>query len=235
MAFLFKFTCLSAEKAGGSNFLHVGSTVAVNLAERAEWHIDRQWGNFRGESAIDEMAKEPRFLRRGLAEAMHAAIVNFPETEGDARNLSFMPSFFELTGYVFLQVRFQRGPSYGGECRKMRFRMLEIACAAAKDRMPHLTKVIGIAIDAPKFAGHHNSEDFALLNCEDWPDHVRDFYEDQNRELRFFKTDALKDSDERFRTSQTRRRLQPLILPCGTPDGIRPVKIRLSNATGRPT
>jgi hypothetical protein len=150
-------------------------------------------GVFEGKSAIHEMAKEPRFSRRGLAEAMHAAIVNFPETQGDARNLCFMPSFFESTGYVFLQVRFQRGPSYEGECRKMRFRMLEIACAAAKNRMPHLTKVIGIAIDAPKFAGHHNSEDFALLNCEDWPDHVRDFYEDENRELRFFKTDALKE------------------------------------------
>jgi len=150
-------------------------------------------GVFEGKSAIHEMAKEPRFSRRALADAMNAAIINFPEaTEGNIRNLSFMPSFFESTGYVFLQVRFQHGHSYEGEGRKARFRMLQIACAAAKNRMSHLTKVVGIAIDAPKFAGDHNSEDFVLLICDDWPDRVRDFYEGQNGELRFFKTDTLK-------------------------------------------
>jgi hypothetical protein len=151
-------------------------------------------GVFEGKSAIHEMAKEPRFSRRALAEMMHAAIMNFPKTtEGSVRNLSFMPSFFESTGYVFLQVRFLRGPSYEGKERNLRRRMLEIACAAAKNHVPHLTKVVGIAIDAPQFAGGRNSEDFVLLNCEDWPDHVRDLYEEENRELRFFRTDTLKE------------------------------------------
>jgi hypothetical protein len=119
-----------------------------------------------------------------------------------------MPSFFESTGYVFLQVRLHQGPSYEGEGRRVRSHMLEIACAAAKIRMPHLTKVVGIAIDAPKFAGNHNSEDFALLNCKDWPDHVRDFYEQQNRDLRFFRTDAL---------TEQRRKVQNFPDPPTTP------------------
>lgn len=167
-------------------------------------------GVFEGKSAIHEMAKEPRFSRRAFAEAMRMAITNFPDTtQVMARNLSFMPSFFESTGYVFLQVRFLHHPSYEGEARKTRSYMLEIACAAAKNRMPHLTKVVGIAIDAPKFAGVHNSEDFVLLNCEDWPDDVRDFYEEQNRELRFFKTDSLKEQ---------RRKVQNFPDPPATPE-----------------
>ena len=92
---------------------------------------------------------------------MGQAIANFPETGcRSARNLSFMPSFFKETGYVFLQVHFEQGPSYEGHGRKVRFHMLEVACAAAKNRMPDLKKVVGIAIDAPKLAGKRNSEDF---------------------------------------------------------------------------
>jgi hypothetical protein len=68
--------------------------------------------------------------------------------------------------------------------------MLEFACGAAKLKFPHLTKIIGIAIDAPKYS-RFNSEDFILLNCENWTEDDKTYYEEANRELRFFQTDAL--------------------------------------------
>ncbi len=50
-------------------------------------------------SAIHEMAKEPRFIRRALSERMFQAIRNFPEsTQGLMRHLSFMPSFYAGKG-----------------------------------------------------------------------------------------------------------------------------------------
>jgi hypothetical protein len=65
----------------------------------------------RGESAIHEMAREPRFSRRGLAAHMMRAIENFPETHKPiVRHVSFMPSFYREKAYVFLQLR-------GANCR----------------------------------------------------------------------------------------------------------------------
>jgi hypothetical protein len=61
---------------------------------------------FNSQSAIYEMAKEPRFYRRTLSETMIAAIKNFPENISSlARNISFMPSFYRDKAYVFLQVK----------------------------------------------------------------------------------------------------------------------------------
>jgi hypothetical protein len=58
----------------------------------------------KGQSAIHEMAKEPRFLRRALSDQMIQSIRNFPESSQYLmRNLSFMHSFYEGKGYVFLQ------------------------------------------------------------------------------------------------------------------------------------
>ena len=104
-------------------------------------------GIFDGNSAVYEMAKEPRFSRRGLSHAMSEAIENFPDTQGNTvRNLSFMPSYFPDTAYVFLQVQFADGPSYTGESRNLRFTLLKIACGVAKNKNPHLKKVVGIAM-----------------------------------------------------------------------------------------
>lgn len=47
--------------------------------------------------------------------------------------------------------------------------------------------VIGIAIDAPKYA-ETNSEDFILMDCTDWPDEQREHYEKANEGLGFFTT-----------------------------------------------
>ena len=50
---------------------------------------------------------------------------------------------------------------------------------------------MGIAIDAPKYSSM-NSEDFILLQCENWSEKEKAFYEEANEELQFFQTDALK-------------------------------------------
>ncbi len=130
--------------------------------------------------------------RRALSEIMAASISNFPDkAKGIVRSLSFLPSFFPDSGYVFLQLFHDNPGDYDTEYRPLRRKMLEFACGAAKLKFPHLRKVIGIAIDAPKYS-RRNSEDFILLDCEKWSDEDQVYYEKANKELRFFQTDALK-------------------------------------------
>lgn len=144
-----------------------------------------------GRSAIHEMAKEPRFYRRALSEWMIQSIRNFPETQNRImRNSSFMPSFYTDKGYVFLQLKVDDITDYDNEYRPKRRAMLEVACGAAKNKFDHLKTVVGIAIDAPKYA-ETNSEDFILLDCSNWTDEDRDHYEKANEGLRFFKTGAV--------------------------------------------
>jgi hypothetical protein len=145
----------------------------------------------RGQSAIHEMAKEPRFFRRALSEAMISAIRNFPETSAPiVRNLSFMPSFYEGKAYVFLQLKVTNIRDYENDYRPKRRALLEIACGAAKNKFTGLHTIIGIAIDAPKFADR-NAEDFILLRCENWTDEHRAHYARANEGLNFFSSDAL--------------------------------------------
>jgi len=142
----------------------------------------------KGQSAIHEMAKEPRFARRALSEHMIQAIRKFPESSQPImRHLSFMPSFYEEKGYVFLQLKVDKITDYENDYRPKRLAMLEIACGAAKNKFAHLKKVIGIAIDAPKFT-KMNSEDFVLMDCSHWPDDLREHYEKENEMLGFFKS-----------------------------------------------
>lgn len=152
-----------------------------------------------GKSAIHEMAKEPRFSRRALSEAMIQAIGNFPETASPMmRNLSFIPSFYAGTGYIFLQLKVEGITDYEGEYRTKRRAMLEIACGAAKNKFSHLKQIIGIAIDAPKFTDT-NSEDFILMDCEDWPEDLRVQYEKANGDLGFFNSGNLTRHEKRVK------------------------------------
>jgi hypothetical protein len=142
----------------------------------------------KGQSAIHEMAKEPRFARRTLSELMIQAIRKFPESSQPImRYLSFAPSFYKEKGYVFLQLKVDKITDYENDYRPMRVAMLEIACGAAKNKFAHLEKVIGIAIDAPKFT-RMNSEDFVLMDCSYWPDDLREHYEKENEKWGFFKS-----------------------------------------------
>jgi hypothetical protein len=141
-----------------------------------------------GKSAIHEMAKDPRFMRRALSEQMIKAIRNFPEsTQRIMRNLSFMPSYYSEKGYVFLQLKVDGITDYENEYRPRRQALLEIACGAAKNKFDHLKMVIGIAIDAPKYS-NKEAEDFILMDCSDWPDNLKEHYEQANMGFGFFKS-----------------------------------------------
>ena len=151
-------------------------------------------GIFKSQSAVFEMAREPRFSRRALSERMTNSIKDFPaNAPGSCRKISFMPSYFAGTAYVFLQVKFVASSSYDGKYRAVRQTMLEIACGAAKNKFPYLTKIVGIAIDAPRFSSKMNSEDFILLSCAEWPDDQREFYEEKNKSLGFFETGTIEN------------------------------------------
>ena len=149
-----------------------------------------------GQSAVYEMVKEPRFMRRGLAEKMLTAVERFPEEGTFVRQVTFLPSFVPNVGYVLLQLRapesFRGEPEYRGK----RQAMLEIACGAAKNKFPHLVKVIGIGIEAPKFSGGTVAEDFILMPCEAWPDEAKAHYEELNKELNFFGTSSLREFND---------------------------------------
>jgi hypothetical protein len=145
----------------------------------------------RGQSAIHEMAKEPRSSRRALSTAMIEAIQKFPETSDPlVRNVSFTPSFYEGKAFVFLQLKKTDIADYDNDYRPKRQALLEIACGAAKNKFPELHTIVGIAMDAPKFATE-NAEDFILMNCKEWPDELRRRYERANEDFNFFNTASL--------------------------------------------
>lgn len=151
-----------------------------------------------GESAIYEMVKEPRFMRRGLSEKMLSAVERFPDTGLFMRQVTFLPSFEPNVGYVLLQLRvpeeFRTTPNF----REKRQTLLEIACGAAKNRFPNLVKVIGIGVEAPKFSGGTVAEDFILMPCESWPDETKTYYEELNRDWNFFETPELRQFNDRI-------------------------------------
>ena len=148
------YDALMVEEGGWVNFFKSELYRAKKLADRVSYMWDSllqrttqnaldgklfgDGGIFSGNSAVYEMAKEPRFSRRGLCHGMREAITNFPDARGGEaiRNLTFMPSYFQDTAYVFLQVHFPDGLSYEGEKRNIRFALLKIACGVAKIKHP---------------------------------------------------------------------------------------------------
>ena len=140
---------------------------------------------FHGKSAIHEMAKERRFSRRLLSAHIAAAIEAFPLTrEPLVRHLSFVVSQDSDKGYVFLQFQGRSFPSYD-EYRETRRGILEVACGAAKNKFPSLKRVVGIAVEPPKF-NTTLSEDFMLLECTEWTNQQRAHYDALNAEIGFF-------------------------------------------------
>ena len=145
----------------------------------------------RGRSPIHEMAKEPRFFRRAIAERMGAAIAGFPNIPGTiSRQVTFIPSFYEKKGYVLFQLRVRGITDYDGDYRPKRQGLLQIACAAMKNKLPELETIIGIAIEPPKFSDTI-SEDFILLDCHIWSAEQRAHFEKLNVDLKFFTSDSL--------------------------------------------
>lgn len=146
-----------------------------------------------GQSAIPEIAKEPRFMRRELSKIIMRSVKDYPMDKGKlSKKITFMPSFYKDTAYVLLQVHNPNIVDYDKKHRQMRQGMLQIACGAAKNNFPQFSKIIGIAIDAPKYT-NKNSEDIILLNCKEWSEDDRACYEKLNEDLNFFKSPNLKE------------------------------------------
>jgi len=131
------------------------------------------------------MAKEPRFSRRLLARGITQAVESFPLRQGNVRQLTFLPSFFSNVGYVFLQVQANYDPY--DEYRKRRMALLEIACGVTRNKFPHLTKVIGIAVEPIKY-NRTISEDFLLMDTQEWTADQQQTYAEENKVLRFYET-----------------------------------------------
>jgi len=154
-------------------------------------------GRFGKRSAIIEMAKEPRFMRRELSQAMINSIRAYPKHLGaSSRNVSLWPSFDAKKAYVFLQVRPPEEVRRMLDYRGRRQRMLEIACAAAKNIKPDLEVIVGIAIDAPEFADE-DGEDFLLLDCKEWPEERKLDYQSLNAHFNFFQSPSLQKKETR--------------------------------------
>lgn len=150
-----------------------------------------------GESAIYEMVKEPRFMRRGLSEKMLTTVGRFPNTGSFTRQVTLLPSFEPNVCYVLLQLRVPEELRAAADFREKRQTLLEIACGAAKNKFPNMVKVIGIGIEAPKFSDGTVAEDFILMPCDDWPEERKTYYEELNREWNFFGTPAMRQFKDR--------------------------------------
>lgn len=142
---------------------------------------------YNGRSALREMAKEPRFMRREISKAIFNSIERMPDFgTGIGRNVSSYPSFYPDRRYVFLQVIPITELDYETEYRPFRQEMLKIACGVEKIKRPNSKLVVGIGIDATNYA-EGNSEDFVLLDCSDWSGEDEDLYKERNKELNFLK------------------------------------------------
>ncbi len=143
-----------------------------------------------GRSAIHEMAREPRFMRRDLAAKMHEAIERFPYNPTNmTRMVNLMPSYHQETKYVFLQVWDPRAIHSDQYFEKRRF-LLEIACGAAKNTYKNLRNIVGIGVEAPKLT-KVIAEDFILMDCTNWPADRAEYYRQLNKNWEFFETSSL--------------------------------------------
>ena len=107
-----------------------------------------------------------------------------------ARSVSFYQSYYPETGYVFLQFKHDDIKDYDNDYRPKRQKMLQIACGAAKNKFTHLKKIVGIAIEAPKFS-ETVSEDFVLFFCDEWSVEDKQYYDELNKLLGFFEKTSL--------------------------------------------
>lgn len=140
---------------------------------------------FEKTSAIHEMAKESRLSRRVLSGQMLEAMMNFPVQDGFAQCFRrFMISPTLKTGYVFLQMKCRNRGDLEKDYRPFRHKLLEISCAAMRNKFDHIEKAVGIAIEAPKFSPER-IEDFILMECTEWTDEKRKKYEEENKMFGF--------------------------------------------------
>ena len=95
-----------------------------------------------------------------------------------------------MKGYVFLQLKCPQTGDFERSYRLLRQRMLEVACGVIRNRLAHLNTVIGIGQYASKFT-NGNSLDFMLFDCSKWTGEKRAFYERENEDFGFFKSENI--------------------------------------------
>ncbi len=139
---------------------------------------------FNDKSAMIEMAKESRFLRGEISKAIKGAIENYSAN----KNTNLQVRYFLLDdydrAYIFLQTQPLKNENYEKDYRPRRQKMLRVACGVLKSKLPQLKKVIGIAIEPPIF-NQGWSQDFSLLDDEDWKTEHAETYLKANKELGF--------------------------------------------------
>ena len=172
--------------------------------------------------AILEMAKETRLTRRFFVKNMLEAIQNFPE---DNRSIAlqrrFMLSSTSKTGYVFLQIKCENQGELETSYRPFRQDMLKISCGALKNKFDYVERVVGIAIEAPKFSSN-KIEDFAFMECGKWTDEMRKRFELANETAGFSgngkplekRTYDFPDEPIRNRSQKAQRRKPGRNQPC---------------------
>ena len=148
---------------------------------------------FDGRSALYEMAKEPRVARRSLAKVLKDSLRTQKNSTGGKLQASLCGSYYKGTAYVFLWAN---RPSEMSEdvFRQGRKDLLEVACGAAKNWRPELTKIVGIAYQLTEKSNISLGEfsllncDFALLDCKKWTEEHKSRYEEMNKAIKFFET-----------------------------------------------
>jgi len=149
---------------------------------------------FNGKSAIVEMAKESRFSRRILSGHLKEAIIcahKLPVSPNKIQQVlrAFQKPSSKDVFYVFLLIIHPVLMGYEKEdenYRKVRQHMLNIACGTLKNKLPNLKKVIGIAAYIPGTKEMGNSDDFILLECEEWTESQQNYYLEENKIRNFF-------------------------------------------------
>ncbi len=139
-----------------------------------------------------EMAKLPRFLRKEFSEAIKGALEKYSTSENKNVQIRYFLLDKEGLGYIFLQTPCFEDEDYEKDYRPRRQTMLEIACGVLKSKRLHLKKIIGIAIEPPR-PNEGSSQDFALLDCEEWAKENSEMYLKANKDLNlnFFEDDGL--------------------------------------------
>lgn len=138
-----------------------------------------------GKSAIYEMAKEPRYVRRALSAHFMNSIQNHPDSYDSYRNMSVAMSARENLLYIFLIITFPERLTH--QQRKFhRESALEIACGSSKNSFEKVEKVVGICISSP-YVHPNDGENFVLMEFDRWDAEKAERYRELNIDYEFFK------------------------------------------------
>ncbi len=152
------------------------------------------------EIAIRTMAAEPRFVRRALAEKLHAFI---QESTGRLRTASLCGEIGpNRTTYVYLTLAHLPQDSYESY-REVRRTLLSHYCAVAKVKFPNSASVIGLATEP----GTHGPKSETLI-CQDskhWTAENQRAAEAIQEELKLFKDVNVRPFVMREYPNQSRR------------------------------